>query len=102
MSLFQFFSKTSNIHQQLQEFAEQEQAALVDVRTPAEYASGHIPKSINIPLDQIHTIQVPKQNTIYVYCHSGARSARAAGILRRAGYAVVDLGGILSYRGPIE
>ena len=78
----------------------------LDVRTPEEYASGHIPESINIPVDKIGrlTDTVRDKNTeIYVYCRSGARSHRAAYDLKRLGYKnAVNIGGILSYKGLLE
>jgi 3-mercaptopyruvate sulfurtransferase SseA len=52
---------------------------LVDVRTPAEYASGHIPTAVNIPNTEI-AARPPTEDTsalIIVYCRSGARSASA-------------------------
>jgi len=69
-------------------------AKLVDVRTESEFASGHLPGAINLPLGELgrRTGELARK-TIVVYCHSGARSAVAAGMLRRAGFAeVLDLG----------
>jgi phage shock protein E len=71
-------------------------ARLVDVRTPGEFAAGHIPGAINIPVQQLDSRLgelEPKNATIVVYCRSGSRSATAAGILKNAGFDVVrDLG----------
>jgi len=71
---------------------------LVDVRTPKEYAAGHIDNAININwfdsdfADQIQSIN--KEETIYVYCKKGGRSAKAAVLLDSLGYKkVVDLEG---------
>ena len=80
---------------------------LVDVRTPAEYDSAHIPGAINIDVmadDFEQNIQVlSKKHTVAVYCRSGRRSKTAAEILAKAGYRVVELnGGILSWRGSLE
>lgn len=71
-------------------------AALVDVRSPGEYAGGHIPGAINIPVDQVSTRAAElgdKGRPVVVYCRSGARSASAASTLRALGFAkVADLG----------
>lgn len=73
---------------------------LVDVRTPEEFASGHIAGAVNIPLDQISSrlSEMPQDGTLVVYCRSGNRSAQAISILQQAGYAkLYDLGGIISW-----
>jgi phage shock protein E len=73
-------------------------ARLVDVRTPGEYGSGHLPGAINIPVHELSARlgEVgPKDRPVVVYCASGARSARAKGLLRRAGFQTVhNLGSI--------
>ncbi len=79
---------------------------LVDVRTPAEYLNGHLPGSLSVPLDQWEQIQqkVPDKGApLYVYCLSGARSQAACRGFARLGYtAVVNIGGIAGYEGPLE
>jgi phage shock protein E len=71
-------------------------ARLVDVRTPAEFAAGHIPGAVNIPLQELEQRLgefEPKHAPIVVYCRSGNRSSSAARTLKAAGYAAVhDLG----------
>jgi phage shock protein E len=73
-----------------------EGAALVDVRTPAEFASGHLDEAVNIPLQQLadRLGELPaKDQPIVVYCRSGARSGNAKRMLGSRGYtAVSDLG----------
>ena len=74
---------------------------LIDVRTPAEYATGHIAGSINIPVEEIGSRlnEVSKDEPVVVYCRSGNRSNQAAQILDGAGYTgVYDLGGIQSWQ----
>ncbi len=73
-----------------------EGAQLVDVRTVGEYRGGHIDGAANIPIDQLpgRTGELSKDKPVVVYCQSGARSARAASLLRERGYDVFDLGGI--------
>jgi rhodanese-related sulfurtransferase len=71
-------------------------ARLVDVRTPGEFASGHITGAINIPVQQLDTRMSelqPKETAVVVYCRSGHRSGNAARMLKSAGFkAVHDLG----------
>lgn len=72
-------------------------AQLIDVRTAAEYASGHIHGATNFSLQDMQAGKLPvasKDKTVYVYCHSGNRSSQATAILKRAGFTVVDLGAI--------
>ena len=68
----------------------------LDVRSIDEYASGHIAKAINIDVmkDDFKTKAtslLPKDKTIALYCRSGRRSKKAAGILVENGYKVVEL-----------
>jgi rhodanese-related sulfurtransferase len=61
---------------------------IVDVRTPGEFARGHVPGSVNIPLDAIetHVNDLKNKNEpIVLCCASGARSGRATRILRANG-----------------
>lgn len=105
MSIFGLFDKV-DINEGVRKYKGSSGGVLLDVRTPEEYASGHIPESINIPVDKIGrlTDTVRDKNTeIYVYCRSGARSHRAAYDLKRLGYKnAVNIGGILSYKGLLE
>ena len=68
----------------------------LDVRSVDEYASGHIAKAINIDVmkDDFRTkatSMLPKYKTIALYCRSGRRSKKAAGILVENGYKVIEL-----------
>lgn len=74
-------------------------AVLLDVRTPGEFASGHLPGAVNIPVDELprRVAEVgPKERAVVVYCRSGARSGRAASVLRAEGYARVEDIGAMS------
>lgn len=86
----------------LKEYQKNNKGLLLDVRTKDEYANGHIPNSINIPLDQIDQYQKNKDKVLYVYCQSGARSEQAVAILKANGYHAENIGGILDYHGEIE
>ena len=81
-------------------------AVLLDVRTPLEYREGHIPGSRNLPLEQLGAAEkmIAAQDTpVFLYCHSGSRSGRAAGLLRRMGYTnVQNIGGIAAWNGQVE
>ena len=105
MSLFDFF-KQPDIHKGLKEYAEKENAVLLDVRTPQEYREGHIPGSINVPLqtiDKVTSIEENKDTALYVYCYSGARSRQATAMLQHMGYTNVhNIGGIAAYHGKVE
>ena len=63
-------------------------AFLVDVRTPGEFAEGHVEGSVNIPLDTIpyQLEQFKDKNNIVVFCRSGMRSAQAKGFLDQQGF----------------
>lgn len=67
-------------------------AVVVDVRTPAEFAQGHVPGAVNLPVDVVgdRAGELPQDRIVVVYCASGGRSARAATTLRRLGRTVVD------------
>ena len=105
MSFFNFF-KQLDINKGLKEYAETEKAVLLDVRTPQEYREGHIPESINVPLqtiDKVTSIAENKDTVLYVYCYSGARSRQATVMLQHMGYTnVQNIGGIAAYHGKVE
>jgi rhodanese-related sulfurtransferase len=70
-------------------------ATLVDVRTREEYAGGHIPGSINIPLNNLESnlSKIPKNKAVITCCASGMRSGAAKSLLSGKGYAEVHNGG---------
>lgn len=70
-------------------------AQIIDVRTPGEYASGHIKGSKNIPLNELQgkMKHIKKDKAVITCCASGMRSASAKGILKSNGYAEVYNGG---------
>lgn len=71
---------------------------LLDVRTPDEFASGHIHGAVNIPVEELENrlSEVPNNGEpLVVYCRSGRRSAIATQILTDAGYtSIYDLGAL--------
>jgi len=73
---------------------------LIDVRTPGEFAQGHIEGAININVQEIgqRLDEIPTDKPIVLYCRSGNRSSQAARILDNAGLEnIYDLGGIISW-----
>jgi len=80
---------------------------ILDVRTPVEFASGHIPGAINIPHDQIDgkvQKEIPaKETTVHLYCRSGRRSGIALEIMRELGYTdLTNKGGYKEFRAELE
>ena len=74
------------------------QATIIDVRTPEEFAAGHIPGAVNIPVDRIESgiasvKGLGKDKQILLYCRSGRRSAVAKGILEKQGFRKIHDGG---------
>ena len=70
-------------------------ATVVDVREPNEYAGGHVPGAVNIPLSQVpaRTGEVPSEGRVLVVCVSGNRSKSATDTLRAAGVDAVSVRG---------
>ncbi|MGW5004558.1 rhodanese-like domain-containing protein [Streptomyces parvulus] len=71
---------------------------VLDVRTPGEYAGGHLPGALNIPLDQIQRAlpdirQAAERGDVLVVCASGARSENACRLLADNGIATATLSG---------
>ena len=87
-----------------------EKGLLIDVSEPAEFAAGHPGGARNVPLGSLESSKdLPGNKTLplILVCPTGARAGRAAGLLRKAGYAqVVALsGGVAAWREaslPIE
>lgn len=73
---------------------------LLDVRTPAEFAGGHIEGAANIAVETLQSrlSEIPRDQPVVLYCRSGNRSAQAAQILRDAGFTgIYDMGGIIAW-----
>lgn len=80
---------------------------LIDCRTEAEFATGHLPNAINYNFNngdfEEMIPQLEKDKNYFIYCRSGARSAAAAHILSHSGFEKVTnlLGGILAWHGEV-
>lgn len=70
-------------------------AFLVDVRSIAEFSAGHVPNSVNIPVNTIASklSQFENRKHIIVFCQSGGRSSMAKSILNQRGFTNVVNGG---------
>ena len=79
-------------------------AQIVDVRTPEEFAGGHIARAVNIDVSGANFLEkaeakLDKSKLVALYCRSGKRSAKAARILSRKGFDVINLdGGIIAWK----
>lgn len=72
-----------------------ERAFLVDVRTSQEFASGHIPGAVSIPVDDLRSRlgELPRDRKIAAYCQVGPRGYLATRILLQAGFKTVNISG---------
>jgi rhodanese-related sulfurtransferase len=75
-------------------------APVIDVRTPGEFAGGHLAGARNVDVfapdfqQQIEALGLPERGPVYLYCRSGNRSGKAAQILHEMGHAgAVNVGG---------
>lgn len=81
-------------------------AQLIDVREPKEFDGGHILGARNIPSSQLRQRfkEIRPDKPVYLYCQSGARSARAAMFLKKKGYTELHQlqGGFRGWTGKIK
>lgn len=77
---------------------------LIDVRTPQEFANGHISNATNMNVNdadfETQIAKLDKNRPVMLYCRSGARSANASSILKQNGFkTIIDLkGGINNWQ----
>ena len=108
MGLLDFFNiSRPDINKIVSGLKDEPGAVLLDVREPDEYRAGHIPGSINLPVNDVASraaaVLPDKAASVYVYCLSGARSSRAVTALKAAGFSnVTNVGGIRAYSGALE
>jgi len=76
-------------------------ARVVDVRTPHEFATGHVPGALNVPYDEIERRAGeigPPASEVVLYCRTGRRSAVGARALEKLGYTkVYDMGSMSAW-----
>lgn len=79
---------------------------LIDVREPYEFASGHVPRAVNVPLGSVRARagEFDFSAETYVICQSGSRSATAIKWLMKAGFTNVASvrGGTSAWRGKLK
>ena len=97
---------TTDIKKGLQIVKRTPGAVLIDVREKDEYAEGHIPGSVNIPLNDLENDiydHAPDTDApLFLYCLSGSRSIQGAYILKEFGYDnACSIGGIENYTGDL-
>jgi rhodanese-related sulfurtransferase len=86
---FTLFKRLGQIDSDLARELIQDGARLIDVRSPGEFAAGHLPGALNVPLGEIGSradLLGPKDAPIILYCASGTRSAVARSTLTRRGF----------------
>jgi rhodanese-related sulfurtransferase len=73
----------------------QTDALLLDVREPDEFAQGHLPNAINIPLSQLRSrwSELPQERDIWICCTVGQRAYYALRFLNQRGYRAQNLSG---------
>lgn len=71
-------------HEDFARVVQERSCAIVDVREPGEYASGHVPGAVNLPLSQFDPAKLPKGECVII-CQAGGRSAKALGQAMQAG-----------------
>jgi rhodanese-related sulfurtransferase len=76
-----------------------EDQVLLDVRELDEWAAGHAPHAVHLPMSQLHPDRLPA-GTLLCICRSGNRSGQVVAALRQAGYDAVNVaGGMHSWQG---
>jgi len=88
--------RSMNVEEFERSISDKKEVVRLDVRTADEYAEGHIPEAVNIDVlrDDFESKAktcLPKNKTVAVYCRSGRRSKKAADILVKNGYKVIEL-----------
>ena len=75
--------------------SDRKDAILLDVRTEGKYQNGHIPGTVNIPLDELRNrlSELDREKILYVNCQSGLRSYLACRILSQNGFSCKNLAG---------
>lgn len=100
--------KSVSMQEGLKLMANDKDFILLDVRTPEEFASGHIPGAVQLTNETFTKEDAEKKiknkdQTVYVYCRSGRRSKQSSQKLLDFGYTnVIEIGGIMDYAGKLE
>ena len=74
----------------LERIRQSDAPAVLDVRSPGEFAEGHVPGAVNVPFTSVlarsDAVRLPKSRTLVIYCGHGPRAWLAGQALRRRGY----------------
>ncbi len=92
-----------------EQLSQDDQAVIIDVRTPEEWSEGIIPNALMIDIYQgqgfIYKIdELDKSKNYYVYCKAGGRSAQACSIMNQLGFTNTYnlMGGFMQWKGDVD
>ena len=104
--MFGFGVKTITTAQLASKLQAAKKPVLIDVREPHEYAAGHVPQALNVPLGQVRAraSEFDSAAETYVICQSGSRSRTASKTLTKAGFTDVASvnGGTSAWTGKLK
>lgn len=93
-------------HEVQQRLDKGEKLTVIDVRTPEEFAQGHIPGARLIPLNELpaRAGEIDRHDEVILVCRSGNRSAQAYRVLEGLGYDKLRNmpGGMMSWQGTLQ
>ena len=101
MGFLNMFGKEPSLEEGIKAQQETKGSVLLDVRSEGDYAEGHLEGSVNIPLNKLAGIDLPKETPLFVYCLSGARAGRAVTFLTKMGYKAVNIGGVSGHESKL-
>lgn len=99
---------TTTPEESIDDLAGAEPGSLIDVRSPEEFADGHVPGAVNVPLEDVlaDPARHGGRGTVHVICQSGRRSLAAAEAMVAAGVPAVSVAGgtqaWIDARRPVE
>ena len=100
--MFNFLKPAPSITQHELQNLLPKKITLLDVRSSAEFEDGHVPQAKLISQHQLENYQGPKDQPVYLICHSGARSSRATKLLEKQGYEAYNVqSGMMGWSGKI-
>ena len=86
---------------ELDHFYGDDNAFIIDLRDPEEYAANHFLGAVNVPYRELGSYRPPRNKTLILYCERGGTSMFAARELMKKGYRTKSVvGGIRGYKGP--
>lgn len=73
--------------------ADEDRVVLLDVREADEWAAGHAPRAVHLPLSALDVSAIPRDRPIVAVCRSGNRSGQLTAALAPAGFDIVNMAG---------